>query len=247
MKKSNPIIIVCFLTLSLYVAACLFPAVRLDDGTHSHMSFSIGTPFGWQCLLLGWMVEPAAWSANLFLLAGLIYLVCRRPGVATALGVVAALLGLTTLNVRPLQDMRIGFFLWGSSLESFAIGSFVIWRWKLWAVSNAGRPTVEAIPICESTTVETRLTTRDSRSRPSFGRRMDFAFKASIVVAGLVWLTEALLPRGNLSFSPVIVFVVTFLVQLVLFSVLKLIDRSSGGAISNPKYNLGVKSSAESP
>jgi hypothetical protein len=82
--------------------------------------------YGVVCLLLGW-IAPLPWIANLWLLAGLILLLCRRTTLAFCLGVVALLCGFLPFLSGDRDELLIGAYLWLGSLIVFAVGTFCLW------------------------------------------------------------------------------------------------------------------------
>ncbi len=127
--------------LVLFGMACLPPAIRVDDGRpSSDLDFKIGTAFGWEILLFGWGGgnNGVPWSANVFLALGLPLLALKRFRAACVLGGIAAILGLTTWWVWGYQSVRVGYFLWQSSLLALAVGAGL-----------AGRPALSPAPASD--------------------------------------------------------------------------------------------------
>ena len=108
--------LVVLLVLVFYALACCLPVIVGGDG---HLP-------GWACLLLCWRPPLCLpWSANLFLAAGLMCLGRGRCRLATWLGSVAALLGLTTWAFVD-RHVGAGYFLWQGSLVLLAVGGHVL-------------------------------------------------------------------------------------------------------------------------
>jgi hypothetical protein len=99
--------------LGFYGAALFTPAVVDDDGNMP----------GLGALVLGWMWDRSvyAWSANLFLLFGVLCLLSRRFGLASVIGYAAAALALTSWFIN--RRLLIGYYLWQVSLFSLALGA----------------------------------------------------------------------------------------------------------------------------
>jgi hypothetical protein len=114
----------------LYVAACVLPAVEYLPPTTR--DFGDITPYGSVpgivALIFGIGSEAkVAWSANLFLLAGWILLLCRKDTLAAYLGLVAFVLGLTTwMFVDDQMKLLVGYYFWQASMGAFAIGVVAI-------------------------------------------------------------------------------------------------------------------------
>jgi hypothetical protein len=130
--------------VALFGLACLTPAIRVDDGRpSSDLDFRIGTAFGWEILLWGWGGgnNGIPWSANVFLGLGLLLLALRRFRAACVLGATAAVLGLTTWWVWGYESVRVGYFLWQSSLIALGAGA----GWASFRSAARGPHLTEAI------------------------------------------------------------------------------------------------------
>jgi hypothetical protein len=121
--------------IGLYIAACLTPAIYVDDGVPtSDLDFKTGSPIGLILLLFGATGgnNGIPWSANVFLGLGLLALWMRRFPAAFALGSIASALGLTTLWVWGYGRVLVGYFLWQASLAALAAGA----GWAIWRAPN---------------------------------------------------------------------------------------------------------------
>lgn len=106
-------------TIALYGIACLSPAMSLKD------RYAGDIQFGGQALMTGW-VPPFTipWSANIFLLAGLICGETGRYRAARILGVIGFFLSLTTVIFIAWYDLRVGYLLWIGTMLLLAGGAF---------------------------------------------------------------------------------------------------------------------------
>ena len=123
-------------TMGLYLAACCLPATDLGDsldfGTSDAGPYEPPAPSpGWMHVVFGVMSGKGlpAWSANIVLCAGVVCLILRRIGAATALGVAATVLGLTTLTAFKYNHVYSGYYVWQTSHTLFAVGSCVGFCW----------------------------------------------------------------------------------------------------------------------
>jgi hypothetical protein len=117
--------------LLLYVAACLTPVARIDDGIPtSDLDFKDGSPIGLVVLLFGWTGgnNGLPWSANVVLALGMLFLLLGRLRLAAVAGAVASLLGLTTWWVLRYSPLLVGYYLWQASLLLLAVGA----GWAHW-------------------------------------------------------------------------------------------------------------------
>src|SRR5262249_11802126 len=81
-------------------------------------------------LAFGWVDFPHSlppFSANFVLWIAGVYFVRRRFGTAAVLGVVATLLGLTTLTSYKNEGRHVGYFCWQSSQIVLAVGATMAW------------------------------------------------------------------------------------------------------------------------
>lgn len=116
------------LVWGLFVAACAVSAVYLDDGHPACTAIRMGSPPGWVALVLGWIPPYCVpWSANLLLVVGWIFLLCRRFKTAAWLGGVGALVALTTWGYD-FPHLLVGYYLWQASLVALAAGAAVLAR-----------------------------------------------------------------------------------------------------------------------
>jgi len=121
---------------TLYLAACCLPATEIG----SLNGWSDGPApqwptFGWAHLAFGWLDFPhslPAWSANFVLGAGMLCALRGGRGSASALGILAVFLGLTTLTSYKDEGRYIGFNLWVGSQMVFAGGTTAIWVLSRW-------------------------------------------------------------------------------------------------------------------
>src|SRR5438105_3130863 len=112
-----------------YLAACLTPAIYVDDGIpSSDLDFKDGSPIGLVILLFGWCGgnNGVPWSANVFLVLGLYQLHVRRLRPAFVLGSIATVLGLTTWWVWGLGNLLVGYYLWQASLAVVPAGTWLV-------------------------------------------------------------------------------------------------------------------------
>jgi hypothetical protein len=117
-------------TFVLYGLACLVPAVYLDEGgpPTSDLDFRIGSPIGLAVLCLGWMFWwSVPWSANLLLLLGVSGLARRRFRLACVLGVLGAVVALSSWFCVE-NRLLVGYYLWQASFLVFAVGAAVVGR-----------------------------------------------------------------------------------------------------------------------
>jgi hypothetical protein len=96
-----------------YVTSLVLPAV----------SFESGSVPGIFCLVLGWLDFPP-WSANIALLAAIVFRSRNKHRAALGFALLAVALGLTTLHelARGLH-VGAGFFAWIGSMVALAIAS----------------------------------------------------------------------------------------------------------------------------
>jgi hypothetical protein len=117
----------------LFLLACFLPCIDRGPATPSgdpgFPDFTAGWHFGLAILLLGWGGENngVPWSANVFLVLGLLCLWARRPRTAAVLGVIASGLGLTTWSLNLFSrehdyHVLVGYYFWQGSLLVLAVG-----------------------------------------------------------------------------------------------------------------------------
>jgi hypothetical protein len=96
------------------------------------------------CLLTGWLSLLEFWPmwlANPLLLACLIFLGCKKYGIALGLGLVAIALALCSLTITemlrdeggtmvPVTGFGSGFYLWLLSMVIPTVGSLVLMVWR---------------------------------------------------------------------------------------------------------------------
>jgi hypothetical protein len=127
----------------LFISACFLPCIDRGPWTPSSdppaFDFTAGWHFGLEILLLGWGGENngVPWSANVFFALGLWCLWARLPRTASALGIVATGLGLTTWSLNWFAresdyHVMIGYYFWQGSLLVLAAGG-------LWASQREGQ------------------------------------------------------------------------------------------------------------
>jgi hypothetical protein len=113
---------------SLYVIACASPALVLQGAGRGNgylLSLGTHTYSGLECLELGWLI-PQHWTANIFLLVGMICLGTGRSRWALVLGILAVSASASMMIVVSEPDeLRSGYWLWAGSMCSFAVGSFL--------------------------------------------------------------------------------------------------------------------------
>jgi hypothetical protein len=118
--------VVSLLSGLAYLAACRSPAVTYIMRYDDRGAPVTDTVRGIQALLFGWLPPfTLAWSANLLLAVGWVLTLFRRTrAVAAVLGVLAAAAGATTLAFGPpITGLHLGYYLWQTSLTTFAVGT----------------------------------------------------------------------------------------------------------------------------
>jgi hypothetical protein len=116
------------LTLGLFALGCCMPAVdkaRITDAGALQDSPLEG-PFllvGLYDLIWGWLSCHPAWLANPVLAVAVVLMWFGWRWCATAAGVLAAGLGLTTCNLFKLAELYPGYYVWEASQLVFAIGA----------------------------------------------------------------------------------------------------------------------------
>jgi hypothetical protein len=107
--------------VALWLLACLLPCVDCGPAIpYGELDFGVfdrGSHVGLEILLFGWSGgnNGLPWSANLFLVFGLLCLWTRRLRRAVVLGTIASVLGLTTWWVRRYDTLMVGYYFWQSS------------------------------------------------------------------------------------------------------------------------------------
>jgi hypothetical protein len=113
--------VIILLTGALYVVSCFLPATCIGSFGNGR-----GPNPGWAHLAFGWMSGLRglpAWSAN-FVLLGACWLLMRSEFRAAALlGILATLLGLTTLTSFKYDGRYAGYYLWQASQFVLAVGA----------------------------------------------------------------------------------------------------------------------------
>ena len=119
------------------------------------------TPAAWACgevlpglvlLAVGWMPPFCLpWCANLLLGIGVLSLARDRCTAASVLGMVAAVLGLTTWVVAGKTDWLLGYYLWQASPVMLALGAHVISFNGEQPSGAAGTPS-SALPVSATAT-----------------------------------------------------------------------------------------------
>jgi hypothetical protein len=115
-------VVVLLVIGSLYVAACACPAFEGDipgpmGPSHRVVSGAFALGNGW---IPPWTLP---WSGNIFLLAGLILLLCDKDHLALGFGIAAALAGLTTWAF--FQTLLVGYYLWQASLLALPLAALL--------------------------------------------------------------------------------------------------------------------------
>jgi len=123
---------VVIVAVALYTVSCFLPATDICNFSDGPSRPSLGL----EHLLLGWCDVKGipAWSANLVLWAGIVCLLRFHFRAAAVLGVMATLLGLTTLVSFKHDGRYVGYYLWQLSQIVFAVG----------AICAVCRPTTES-------------------------------------------------------------------------------------------------------
>jgi hypothetical protein len=83
--------------------------------------------WGYEALAFGWLGNPFIWSANIFLVAGIIASIRHRERGAFKFGSIASAAALIAF-VGGVHGLRIGFFLWLASMLTFTAGMFWLSR-----------------------------------------------------------------------------------------------------------------------
>jgi hypothetical protein len=136
------------LSLSLFIAACTFPAVDFEDGHLGGDTVRFGAPTGLVALLLGWLPPFCIpWLANPIWLFGMIGLSRGKYWAACALGVAASLLGLTTLLFFSPMAGLTGFLLDGWSLKLWQRAGHAMLGFYLWQASLLALPMGAAVGL----------------------------------------------------------------------------------------------------
>jgi hypothetical protein len=135
--------LLCVLVVILYLISCATPVIQTKAVVHDGRRGEWGggmksTAYpGWVALLVGWMPRDRGqstrmpWSANLFLFAGLAFLLFDHPRIAIVLGIMGSLAGLSVflLAADPtagIEAIRWGCYCWLASLFSFTFGVLFI-------------------------------------------------------------------------------------------------------------------------
>lgn len=135
--------VVVILTGLLYVVSCFLPATTIGSFGDGKLDIGlIHLVFGYLSGLRG----IPAWSANFIIWLAAGCFLDSKYRAASVLGVMAALLGLTTLTSFKLEAMYVGYYLWQSSLIIFAVGAIVARYWSRWARIGFGPSTVSEPP-----------------------------------------------------------------------------------------------------
>ena len=86
----------------------------------------MGSPPGWVALLWGWIPPYCIpWSANILLVVGWAFLLCKRFKTAACVGGASALIGLTTWGCG-FPRLLAGYSLWQASLVTLATGAAML-------------------------------------------------------------------------------------------------------------------------
>ena len=128
MPRRLPELAVAAAVAGVYLWACCSVVVRagLSAGP-----FDLAAIYGFNCALTGWMDYPLGWLANPLVWAGVVFLICRRPGAAAVCGFLAVG-SVAQWSVEWHRQglwlmLRVGYALWVASVGLLAIGSSVVW------------------------------------------------------------------------------------------------------------------------
>jgi hypothetical protein len=127
-------LVVILVSLVLYAAACVTPAMVFDKETY----------YGYQVLLMGWMglfLGQIGWYANLLWLLSLLLAFFRRwllTLIMTVLTVLVASDAFSFVGAKvPLDEgnvnsmifnyYHVGFYLWLASLAAVGLGAVTVW------------------------------------------------------------------------------------------------------------------------
>ncbi|QVL32727.1 hypothetical protein KIH39_02060 [Telmatocola sphagniphila] len=119
----------------LYAFACYLPAIQ----TFGPVGWGGGpnrvqVHTGLYCLLLGWLPHPkifVPWSANIFLLVGLIAFSRGGKKTAKICGIFGVCCGLGTFNLllnNDTNELLLGYYFWEASLIYFLVGTIFVSR-----------------------------------------------------------------------------------------------------------------------
>jgi hypothetical protein len=128
------------ISLILYAAACLVPALHFDKTTGEQQIMK-----GWEVALLGWqavLIGNFGWGANPILILAWVLLLLGSGRIATVCGGLAVVFALMSLMLlgktipadeggvthMVLSRLYIGFYLWVASMAVFVAASITRWR-----------------------------------------------------------------------------------------------------------------------
>lgn len=123
-----PELVVAATVAGMYLGACCTVVVRegLTAGP-----FDMAAIYGYSCALTGWIDYPFGWLANPLAGAGVVLLICRRPGAAAVCGLLAfgpVVQWSVEWHRQGLWSMlRIGYDLWVASVGLLVVGSSIVW------------------------------------------------------------------------------------------------------------------------
>ncbi len=140
MRQRLPELAIAAAVSGMYLWACCSVVVR--EGL-SAGPFDLAAIYGFGCALTGWMDYPLGWLANPLLWAGVVLLVCRRPGAAAVCGLLAVgpvvQWSLEWHHQGLWRMLRVGYDLWVASVGLLAVGSSVVWAGRRVCGSKARR------------------------------------------------------------------------------------------------------------
>ena len=134
-KYLQPYRTALLISCGLYLAACALPATEWwkipdsyssDDPLKGYRKHTID---GWQCLLFGWLGEPA-WLANLIALVAVALLLLRRSRGAAAFGATATAIAIAYLLAPSSKadhpvEAQVGAVLWAGSFAALTAAALI--------------------------------------------------------------------------------------------------------------------------
>lgn len=120
------------ISCGLYLLACALPATVRWQQSLGGGADRYETIMGLNCLLFGWLGEPA-WLANPLSFIASILLMCRRPTGAAAFAAASIIIALLYLLVPGASDHpdmpKVGAWLWSGSILALFVAAMVRRGW----------------------------------------------------------------------------------------------------------------------